>query len=53
LIEDEQGNPIDLVIQVVDISEIKKKEEELKTFTKYIEQQNDRLPTLPISFLII
>jgi hypothetical protein len=24
LIEDEQGNPIDLVIQVVDISEIKR-----------------------------
>lgn len=43
LIKDEQGNPVDLVIQVVDISGIKKKEEELRAFTKYVEQQNDRL----------
>jgi|GEM_PF-658668 len=43
LIEDKYGNPIDLIIQIVDISEIKKKEKELKTFTKYIEQQNERL----------
>jgi len=43
LIEDEQGNPVDLVIQVIDISGVKKKEEELRSFTKYVEQQNDRL----------
>ncbi|WP_055411266.1 PAS domain-containing sensor histidine kinase [Nonlabens sp. YIK11] len=43
LIDDDQGNPIDLVIQVIDISGIKKKEEELRAFTKYVEQQNERL----------
>ncbi|WP_194851745.1 PAS domain-containing sensor histidine kinase [Nonlabens antarcticus] len=43
LIEDENGDPVDLVIQIVDISEIKKKEQELKTFTSYVERQNQRL----------
>ncbi len=43
LIEDENGDPIDLVLQIMDISAIKKKEEELQAFTKYVEQQNERL----------
>ena len=43
LIEDEHGDPIDLVIQVIDISDTKKKEDELRAFTKYVEHQNERL----------
>jgi PAS domain S-box-containing protein len=43
LIEDEHGNPVDLIVQIVDMSEVKKKEKELKTFTNYVEQQNERL----------
>lgn len=43
LIEDEHGEPVSLVVQVIDISLMKKKEQELKAFTKYVEQQNDRL----------
>ncbi|SCY29772.1 PAS domain S-box-containing protein [Nonlabens sp. Hel1_33_55] len=43
LIEDDNGDPVDLVIQVIDISAIKKKEDEVNAFTKYVEQQNERL----------
>ncbi len=43
LIEDNFGNPVDLVIQAIDLTEIKRKEKELRSFTKYIEQQNERL----------
>ncbi|AZQ43337.1 PAS domain-containing sensor histidine kinase [Nonlabens ponticola] len=43
LIEDENGDPIDLIIQALDISALKDKEQELKAFTKFTAQQNERL----------
>ncbi len=43
LIEDALGNPVSIVVQAIDLTEIKKKEKELKSFTRYVEQQNDRL----------
>jgi PAS domain S-box-containing protein len=43
LIQDEDGNPIDLIIELMDISNIKKKEQELRSFARHVEQQNERL----------
>ena len=43
LLEDAYGNPVDLIIQVLDVSEVKKKELELQLFTQQIEKQNERL----------
>ncbi|BAO54635.1 two-component hybrid sensor and regulator [Nonlabens marinus S1-08] len=43
LLEDEYGNPVDLIVQILDVSEVKKKELELQSSTQQIKKQNERL----------